>query len=367
MKNVKTGASVPDGTEGFRYCFVLPDLSRPMGGQTVLYEMAETLRTAGHEVVLVHGGRFHRYEFAQTECEIFHFPALATLGRAQGVRARVAQVRRSLAERRSNPALPLFRPGPRDVMVIPEFSYETYGALFPDVPLVMMALDPTALLRAFSRDEMEMHKRYTAVLATSEAITKAVQILLDRQPYCATLSVARPGLQADHPKKLQIAYMPRKLGTQAARVVQAFKRRAALADVPVVAIRNMTNAERDQVLNESLIFLAFSNMEGFGLPPAEAMAAGCLVIGYTGIGANEFFTDETGFVIEQNDTPGMVARTEEVVEAYRRDPAALDAKRAQAAGYIADRYTSEKARASLLAAWEAVVADLHTKAPAGGN
>lgn len=338
-----------------------------MGGQTVLYEMAETLRTAGHEVVLVHGGRFHHYGFAQTGCEVFHFPALATLGRAQGVRARVAQVRRSLAARRSNPALPLFRPGARDVMVIPEFSYGDYAALFPGVPLVMVAQDPTALLRAFSRDETEMHARYTSVLTTSQAVTSAVHILLGREPHRITLPVARAGLQADHPKKLQIAYMPRKLGTQAARVVQTFKRRAALADVPVVAIRNMTNAERDQVLNESLIFLAFSNMEGFGLPPAEAMAAGCLVIGYTGIGANEFFTNETGFVIEQNDTPGMVAKTEEVVEAYRRDPAALDAKRAQAAGYIADRYTSGKARASLLAAWDAVVADLDTKARARGN
>lgn len=342
-----------------RYCFVLPDLPRPMGGQAVLYDMATTLRAAGHETVLVHGGRYHRYAYAETDCETFHLPALAALQRGKGLRARIGRTRQRLAERRVHPPTAQFRPGPRDVMVIPEFDYPTYAGLFPETPAVLCVQDPTSLLIAYGRDSGNLQARFAAVLATSRAAARGVDILLGRPAHRMTLPVARPGLQADHPKKLQIAYMPRKLGIQAERVVRALGRRPGLAEVPVVVIENMTNAERDRVLNESLIFLAFSNMEGFGLPPAEAMAAGCLVIGYTGVGANEFFTAETGFVIEQNDTPEMLAKVEEVVMAYRRDPAPLDALRAEAARRIATRYARDAARRSLIAAWEAVGADLH--------
>jgi glycosyltransferase involved in cell wall biosynthesis len=125
----------------------------------------------------------------------------------------------------------------------------------------------------------------------------------------------------------------------------------------------MSNDERDRVLNESLIFLSFCDKEGFGLPPAEAMAAGCLVIGYTGVGANEFFTVETGFVVEQNDQFEMLVKTEEVVTAYRRDPAPLDSLRAGAARFIAERYPRDRARDSLLRAWAEVKADLENARP----
>ena len=43
------------------------------------------------------------------------------------------------------------------------------------------------------------------------------------------------------------------------------------------------------------IFLTFSNQEGFGLPPVEAMACGCLVVGYHGHGGKEFLKPEWSF------------------------------------------------------------------------
>ena len=43
------------------------------------------------------------------------------------------------------------------------------------------------------------------------------------------------------------------------------------------------------ILRESQVFLSFGHPEGFGLPPAEALACGCLVIGYHGGGGREYF------------------------------------------------------------------------------
>ena len=40
---------------------------------------------------------------------------------------------------------------------------------------------------------------------------------------------------------------------------------------------------------KSKIFLSFSHLEGFGLPPIEAAIAGNKVIGYTGRGGSEYW------------------------------------------------------------------------------
>ena len=42
-------------------------------------------------------------------------------------------------------------------------------------------------------------------------------------------------------------------------------------------------------LNGAKLFLSFGHPEGFGLPIAEAMAAGCWVVGYSGMGGRELF------------------------------------------------------------------------------
>ena len=43
------------------------------------------------------------------------------------------------------------------------------------------------------------------------------------------------------------------------------------------------------LMKKSLIFLSFGHPEGFGLPVAEALACGCAVVGYSGLGGRELF------------------------------------------------------------------------------
>jgi hypothetical protein len=91
------------------------------------------------------------------------------------------------------------------------------------------------------------------------------------------------------PKRPQISYMPRRNSEESRYVLGALAQRGALADFAIVPIDNLSEIETARVLRESAVFLSFGALESFGLPPAEAMACGCLTIGYHGMGGANFF------------------------------------------------------------------------------
>ena len=51
----------------------------------------------------------------------------------------------------------------------------------------------------------------------------------------------------------------------------------------------MSEAEVARDPSGVTVFLSLNKAEGFGLPPAEAIACGCRVVGFHGMAAREFF------------------------------------------------------------------------------
>ena len=62
-----------------------------------------------------------------------------------------------------------------------------------------------------------------------------------------------------------------------ARVLRLLELHGALDGWEVVAIEGRSETQAADLLRSSRIFLSFSELEGFGLPPCEALACGCLV------------------------------------------------------------------------------------------
>ena len=77
-------------------------------------------------------------------------------------------------------------------------------------------------------------------------------------------------------------------------------------------------------MGESLIFLSFGHPEGFGLPVAEAIASGCAVIGYSGLGGDELFDPQNCYGITHKvqfgDWMGFVDAVRDVVESIDSQP-----------------------------------------------
>ncbi|MGE4553611.1 MAG: glycosyltransferase family 1 protein [Desulfovibrionaceae bacterium] len=93
---------------------------------------------------------------------------------------------------------------------------------------------------------------------------------------------------------VRVAYMPRKNKALAAQIRAVFESRNAGADVEFTPIEGQDAAGVARLLGGAHIFLATGFPEGCPLPPLEAMAAGCLGVGFTGFGGWDYMRQAQG-------------------------------------------------------------------------
>ena len=76
-----------------------------------------------------------------------------------------------------------------------------------------------------------------------------------------------------------------------------------------------TQAEIAEYFRKADIFLSVGYPEGFALPPLEAMASGCAVVGFTGGGGGEHMIDgETALVASNGNTEELASCLESILE-----------------------------------------------------
>jgi glycosyltransferase involved in cell wall biosynthesis len=108
-------------------------------------------------------------------------------------------------------------------------------------------------------------------------------------------------------KRRQIAFMPRKMKIEGPFLKGLFRvRHPRYRNVPWVRIERETEARVAELLSESEIFLALGRNEGFGLPPIEAMASGCVIAGFEADGGRDYATPKNGFWQSTEDNSAVV-------------------------------------------------------------
>jgi len=152
-------------------------------------------------------------------------------------------------------------------------------------------------------------------------------------------------------KRPQICFMPRKNADHALQVINILRNRGTFDDFGIIPIEGRSEIETASIMKESLIFLSFGYPEGFSLPPAEAMACGCIVIGYHGMGGREYFKEEYCYTVEMGDIVSFARTVEGVIATYRDNPDTLKIKAESASAYVIKNYSMEREEADLLYCW----------------
>ena len=147
---------------------------------------------------------------------------------------------------------------------------------------------------SFTNDEKKLSKAYlnaSFILTYSEDITQCVRLMfpkLKTKIVKIKVSIEPAKKKTNLRKKNIITYMSRKLPQHSLHVVSFLKKHLP-KEWSLKDLNNISEKEVYKNLHNSKIFLAFSNLEGLGLPPLEAALAGNHVIGYTGEGGKDYW------------------------------------------------------------------------------
>jgi Glycosyl transferases group 1 len=156
-------------------------------------------------------------------------------------------------------------------------------------------------------------------------------------------------------KKKQICFMPRKKQSDALQVINILKFRNVLNGFELVPIHNKREQEVAAILRDSLIYLSTGTAEGFGLPPAEAMACGCIVIGYHGGGGKEYFQPWFSYPIAEGDVLAFAKTVERVIEIHHTHPETLTEMGRAASEYIRTEYSPTVEEQDIVNAWRTIM------------
>ncbi|GFM36546.1 glycosyltransferase family 1 protein [Desulfovibrio psychrotolerans] len=171
-----------------------------------------------------------------------------------------------------------------------------------------------------------------------------------------------------------IGWMPRKNKALAVRIRETFEARRALQGKPParwLEIHGMTRQGVADSLRSAHIFLSTGFPEGCPLPPLEALASGCILAGFSGMGGWDYMRQalpphEGGYVpwwplrevpwqgnalvAADADVPAAVNGLETAARWLETDAPQLAALRANAARTVS-HYTLESQRQAVLELW----------------
>jgi glycosyltransferase involved in cell wall biosynthesis len=305
------------------YCI---DFASPLGGAKKLYRHVDVLNEAGFSAYIVHEKSGFRCQWFKNQTPVLYMDNLPP-----GIRPDYLVLGESLG-----PKLADLCRGVKKVI----FNQNAYFT-FMFYPLDQSRFpspyfDPEIAGCLTVSDDNRTYLEYAFPGLTVHRIHNAVD----------------PSVFSCSPKKRRrIAFMTRKNASHLTQVINLLKFRGALRDYELTPIDNVTEEEVAAIMRDASIFLSFGYPEGFSLPPAEAMACGCVVIGYDGLGGREFFRPEFSYPVPFGDILTYARTVEEVIRIHETNPSLLAEKGLAASSYIRANYSPERERDDILQFW----------------
>ncbi len=302
-----------------------PDSETPTGGVKQLYRHVDVLNDNGLDAAIVHQRPGFRCSWFQNGTNIVHTGEI--------------------------------RPGKDDLLVLPESYGPGIVRIQPGVRKIIFNQNCFYTFRGFSLEDLPKETPYThpdveAALVVSDYSREYLQHIFPRLPVFRLHNGIDAGIF--HPgngKRFRIAFMPRKNSDDLRQVVHALNCRQALEGFELSPVSQAAESEVAAIFRDSAVFLNFGDREGFGLPPAEAMACGCIVAGYHGFGGADFMSEKYAFPVQTGDILAFVKTVENVLESIRNNAPEIDIKREKAIAYIKGTYSMEMESADILSFW----------------
>ena len=296
--------------------YLCPDTNTPTGGVRVIYRHVDILNSIGISSAVVHRKSNFSCSWFQHTTRVM--AASEVILSPSDVLVVPEYYGRRLTDLPEGPRVVLFN----------QNAYQTFSGPYPVNPAdPYPGVDRVEAILVVSRDNAE-YARYafpgTRVLRIRNSID-------DRVFY-----------PSKEPPRRVLAFMPRKRQADCDQVLSLLGMRDSLKTWDLLRISNLSETQTADALRKSSLFLSFSEKEGFGMPPAEAMASGCYVIGFTGLAGREFFHHDFSMPVEEGNILDFAKGVESMISRFNRDPEGVRRLGLQASANIFAEYSRDE-------------------------
>lgn len=266
--------------------YATPDLNFPVGGIRTVYRHVELLAEAGYRALVWHAAREAPLDWFDNEASVVCGESLDLTDDDLVV------IPEGLVFDGVDPA-----PGCRKVIHNQNHFYTFGSASLSGYP----RWDPPPAVWASSETIHDVLSRLAPTLHLS-----SVEVV----PYAIDTHLFRPAAMRER----KVTWMPRKRPNEAALIRALLAADPSFDDVVCKPLEGLSEEQTAAELGSTSVFIALGREEGFGLPVAEALAAGCAVVGYPSGGGAELFDAPGTHAVADSDVVAIVDRVRELLD-----------------------------------------------------
>tara|TARA_R110002049_G_scaffold25354_8_gene89195 strand:+ start:9411 stop:10487 length:1077 start_codon:yes stop_codon:yes gene_type:complete len=347
--------------------FICPDSNKPAGGIKKIYRQVDILNEAGFSASVLHEMPDFRCNWFKNNTKISYNRSIykdlyKKINRKKGlllsIKKSIQYLISSLTKKNNSVKA---RVNKNDILVFPELFGNNISDIKRGIKKVIYNQGCYQTFFGYNLDLKNLETPYleSDFIATIVNSDDAVNYIKHVFPKIKLFKI-RHGLDVEKfnfkEKKLNtIAYMPRKLRNDLVQVINILKFRGVLNNWHFIEIDKMTEEEVAKKMQESTFFINFSGNEGFGIPVIEAMACGCVVLGYSGKGGNEFFKKEFSYKIEDGNVQEFSRTLEQVLLKFETEKSKILNKGLLASKFVLNEYSLKNEVSDTIKVWNEIL------------
>lgn len=340
--------------------FICPDEKKNSGGVKQIYRQVDILNKNGFNASVLHGKKGFRITWFENSTKIVYKPYIHN--QLKSLKKLYQQKKTSAFFYKILSKINKFFVSKIEddaILVFPEIYGPNIHLIERNIEKIIFNQNCYYTFNHFQNDtnlEDCCYKHIKHCIVVSEDSQKYIKTAFsDLKVHRIKLGIDDEIFQYTTEKKLKIAFMPRKLSSDVKQVIHILNSRKKIPNWEFIAIDGLKEKQVAETLKKCSVFLSFNHIEGFGLPPVEAMSCGCIVIGYQGNAGKEYFKPEFSFPIEESNIIEYVLKIEEICSIIEKNKTYLEETGQKASTFIKENYNLKEEQKSILQIWAEIL------------